>query len=146
MVSSDFRRCSLKRMRPANSTSIARGVTNRWVKPEGKLDWDFDYFKPGTYNVVLVTTETRAIRGGDAWEGGHVVKIKVGGNELTGHVDKGEHVKNERNPRWKDVRTTVGQIKLGNASKATLSLQAEKITATNNLGLTLRSVELVPVK
>ena len=65
-----------------------RGVTTRWIKPEGKLTWNFDVAKGGAFDVVLVTTETRVAKGGDSMEGGHVVKVSVAGNELTGKIEK----------------------------------------------------------
>ena len=123
-----------------------RGVTTRWMTPEGKLTWNFDVAKGGAFDVVLVTTETRVAKGGDSMEGGHVVKISVAGNELTGKIENGERVLNARNPRWKDMRTTAGRVKLSGPGNASLSLQPQQIGAKNGLGLTLRAVELVPAK
>lgn len=121
----------------------ARGVTTGWLRPEGSLKWKFHLAKPGAYDVVLITSENRG-RGGDMWEGGHIVKVAAGGQQLSGAVTDGMRVKNERNPRWRDVRSTVGNLKLARAGEVELTLTPEKITAENKMGLTLRAVQLVP--
>ena len=121
----------------------ARGVTTGWLKPEGSLKWKFQLARPGTYEVVLITSENRG-RGGDSWEGGHVVKVAAGGQQVSGTVTDGGRIKNERNPRWKDVRSPLGTLKLARAGEVELTLTPEKIAAANKMGLTLRAVQLTP--
>ncbi|MGH6630388.1 MAG: hypothetical protein ACREB3_11715, partial [Burkholderiales bacterium] len=94
---------------------------------------------------VLVSSEARGT-GGDSWEGGHRVKVTVGGQNLETAVTDGERVKNARNPRWRDIHTVAGTVKLEAPGVVSLAVQPVAIAAARNMGFTLRSVLLVPAR
>ena len=121
-----------------------RGVTNRWVAADGGLKWNVRVRKGGEYEVHVLTCEARAPRGGDDWEGPHVVELDVAGQKLEGVIEDGRRVVNNRNPRWKDVNTTVGRVRLEGPSTVTVQLTPKRIEAAKGLGLTLRAVQLDP--
>ncbi|RPJ57099.1 MAG: hypothetical protein EHM23_21615, partial [Acidobacteria bacterium] len=122
-----------------------RGVTNRWLAADGELKWTFRAPKGGEYEVHVVTCEARAPRGGDDWEGGHIVALDVAGQKLEGLIEDGRRVLNNRNPRWKDVHTNLGRVQLQGPSSVTVQLAPKRIEAAKGLGLTLRAVQLIPV-
>ena len=122
-----------------------RGVTNRWLTADGGLKWNFHALKGGDYEVHVVTCEARAPRGGDDWEGGHVVAVDVAGQKLEGLIEDGRRVLNNRNPRWKDVHTNLGRVQLQGPSIVTVELAPKRVEAAKGLGLTLRAVQLIPV-
>ncbi len=123
-----------------------RGVTTRWFNPAELLSWDFHLNRAGKYEIVLVTSEARAARGGDSWEGGHKVRVEVGGQRIEGVITDQQRVKNERNPRWRDVRSTLGTVQLRKAGAVRLAVQPLEIVKANNMGFTLRAVELAPAR
>jgi len=125
-------------------TIDSRGVATRWFEPGNELRWDFTVYQPGTYDVALLTSEARSSFAAADWEGGHVVKVSVAGQDIEGKVeDQGWQV-NARNPRWRDVRSVVGQVRIAKAGPTALTLKALKIQSEKKLGFTLRAVQLVP--
>ncbi len=122
-----------------------RGVTNRWVTSEGALNWHFRVHRAGEYEVRLVTCEARAPRGGDDWEGGHLLEVTVAGLKLEAQVQDAERVLNKRNPRWRDVYTSVGKVRLERGTATGLELKPKRVESGKGLGLTLRAVQLIPV-
>ncbi|MFB3902777.1 MAG: alpha-L-fucosidase [Acidobacteriota bacterium] len=123
-----------------------RGVTNRWLTAGGGLKWSFRALQAGEYQVQVVTCEARAPRGGDDWEGGHVLAVDVGGRKLEGLIEDGRRVLNNRNPRWRDVYTNLGQVRLQGPGSVTVQLAPKRIETAKGLGLTLRAVQLIPVR
>ncbi len=123
-----------------------RGVTTRWFDPAESMSWNFHVSKPGGFEVVLITSEARAQQGGDSWEGGHRVRIESGGQQIEGVVTGTKRIRNERNPRWRDVRTVIGTLRIPRPGKAMLAVRPLAIVKDGNMGFTLRAVQLVPVK
>jgi alpha-L-fucosidase len=122
-----------------------RGVATRWFDPGQELRWDFTIYEPGAYEVALLSSEARSSFAGADWEGGHLVKVTVAGQAIEGKVeDQGRRV-NARNPRWRDVRSVIGQVRIAKPGRATLSLSALKVQSEKKLGFSLRAVQLVPV-
>jgi hypothetical protein len=122
----------------------SRGVATRWFDPGYELRWDFTLYQPGAYEVVLLTSEARSSFAGADWEGGHLVKVSVAGRELEGKVEDQGRLVNARNPRWRDVRSAIGQVRIAKAGPATLTLRALKIQSEKKLGFSLRAVQLAP--
>ena len=75
-----------------------RGVTNRWVAADGGLKWNVRVQKGGEYEVHVLTCEARAPRGGDDWEGPHVVELDVAGQKLEGLIEDGRRVAEQSEP------------------------------------------------
>ncbi len=120
----------------------SRGIAERWLDKNDWVDWDFKVSKPGTFDVVVLTSEQKY---GRDWEGGHKIGIEVNGQKLSGTVDGDGKEENPANPYWKYVISNIGTVKIDRAGKYSLSLKPETIKAEKKLGLTLVSVKLVPV-
>ncbi|HWP54906.1 MAG TPA: alpha-L-fucosidase [Pyrinomonadaceae bacterium] len=120
-----------------------RGVVERWLNKDEWLNWDFKVNHPGTFEVVLLSSEQKY---GRDWEGGHTVEIEVAGQKLKGQVDNNGKEENPANPYWKYVISKIGRVTIDKAGKYKLNLKPERIRAEKKLGLTLVSVELRPVK
>ena len=120
-----------------------RGVVERWLNKDEWLNWDFKVNHPGTFEVVLLSSEQKY---GRDWEGGHTVEIEVAGQKLKGQVDNNGKEENPANPYWKYVISKIGRVTIDKAGKYKLNLKPETIRAEKKLGLTLVSVELRPVK
>jgi alpha-L-fucosidase len=123
-----------------------RGVATRWFNPQDALSWSFRCYRPGSYKVVLVTSESRGPQVGDLWEGGHTVRVAVAGQEIKGLLTEGEWRTNAKNPRWRDLYTELGTVTLKGPALAQLTVQPESIRSEKKMGFTLREVQLVPVK
>lgn len=122
----------------------ARGVAQRWTTEADSLKWSFKLVEPGTYDVVLVTSEQKYGRG---WEGGHQVVVDVAGQKVAGKVEAASKRVPPHNPYWPLPISPIGQVKLDKPGMHEVSLRAEKLALTDRkLGLTLVSVELVPAK
>jgi alpha-L-fucosidase len=120
-----------------------RGVIERWLNKDEWLNWDFKVNHPGTFEVVLLSSEQKY---GRDWEGGHTVEIEVAGKKLKGQVDNNGKEENPANPYWKYVISRIGRITIDKAGRYKLNLRPETIRAEKKLGLTLVSVELRPVQ
>ena len=120
-----------------------RGVAERWLDKNDWVDWDFKVSKPGTFEVVILTSEQKY---GRDWEGGHKVALEVNGQQLSGTVDNDGKEENPANPYWKYVISKIGTVNIDKAGKYSLTLKPETIQAEKKLGLTLVSVKLVPVR
>ena len=119
----------------------SRGVAERWTSKDDWLDWQFKITRPGTFDVVIVTSEQKY---GRDWEGGHTVALDVAGQKISGAVENNGKEENPVNPYWPYVVSKVGQITLAKPGQFNLSLKPEMIKADKKLGLTLVSVKLIP--
>ena len=119
----------------------SRGVAERWTSKDDWLDWQFKITRPGTFDVVIVTSEQKY---GRDWEGGHTVALDVAGQKISGAVENNGKEENPVNPYWPYVVSKVGQITLAKPGQFKLALKPEVIKADKKLGLTLVSVKLIP--
>ena len=119
----------------------SRGVAERWTSKDDWLDWQFKITRPGTFDVVIVTSEQKY---GRDWEGGHTVALDVAGQKISGAVGNNGKEENPVNPYWPYVVSKVGQVTLAKPGQFNLSLKPEMIKADKKLGLTLVSVKLIP--
>jgi alpha-L-fucosidase len=120
-----------------------RGVAERWLSKDEWLEWDFKVVKPGTFDVVVVTSEQKY---GRDWEGGHVLSLDVAGQKINAIVEKNGKEENPANPYWPYVISKMGQVTVDKAGKYHLSLKPETIKAEKRHGLTLVAVKLLPAK
>jgi alpha-L-fucosidase len=120
----------------------SRGVAERWLTRDEWIDWDFKISKPGTFDVVVLTSEQKY---GRDWEGGHSLTIETAGQTIKGTVENNGKEINPANPYWPYVISKIGQITTSKAGKYNLSLKPETVKAEKKLGLTLVSVKLVPI-
>lgn len=120
-----------------------RGVAERWLNKNEWLEWDFKVVKPGTFDVVVVTSEQKY---GRDWEGGHVLSLDVAGQKINASVENNGKEENPANPYWPYVISKMGQVTVDKAGKYHLTVKPETIKAEKKLGLTLVSVKLVPLR
>ena len=121
----------------------SRGVAERWLNKDDWVDWDYKVSKPGTFDVVVLTSEQKY---GKDWEGGHVVSLETDGQKLEGKIENDGKQENPANPYWKYVISKVGRVTFDKAGKYNFALKPQTIKAEKKLGLTLVSVKLIPVK
>jgi alpha-L-fucosidase len=121
----------------------SRGVAERWLDKNDWLDWNFKVSKPGTFDVVVLTSEQKY---GRDWEGGHTLDIEVAGQKLKATVEDNGKQENPANPYWKYVISRIGTVKIDKTGSFNLSLKPETIQSAKKLGLTLVAVKLIPVK
>ena len=119
-----------------------RGVTERWTNKDEWVDWNYKISKPGTFDVLVLTSEQKY---GKDWEGGHSIKLETAGQTLSGKIENDGKEDNPANPYWKYVVSKVGRVTINKAGPFSLSLKPETIRAEKKLGLTLVSVKLVRV-
>jgi len=117
----------------------SRGVAERWTNKDEWVEWDFKVSNPGTFDVVLVTSQQKY---GRDWEGGHVLSLDVAGQKLKATVDDNGKEENPVNPYWPYVISKAGRVTVDKAGKYSLSLRPEMIKADKKLGLTLVAVRL----
>ena len=120
----------------------SRGVAERWTNKDEWVDWDFKVSMPGTFDVLIVTSQQKY---GRDWEGGHVVALDVAGQKLKATVEDNGKEENPANPYWPYVISKAGRVTIDKAGKYSLTLKPETINADKKLGLTLVSVKLVRI-
>ncbi len=121
-----------------------RGVTSGWLDVSEKLEWDFDLYRSGNYEIIARTTPARGAAEPSQSNGGDEIQVSVGGQNVKHSIENEGMVADPRNPLTPDVRTRLGQISL-EAGKQRLSVQALKIDTQSKVGLRLREIELIPV-
>ena len=62
----------------------SRGVAERWLTKDEWLSWNFKISQPGTFDVVVLTSEQKY---GRDWEGGHDVIVELAGQKVKSVVD-----------------------------------------------------------
>jgi len=121
----------------------SRGVIERWLNKDEWLAWDFKVVRPGAFDIQVLTSEQKY---GANWEGGHEVAVEVARQKLQGIVNNDGKRENPANPYWKYVVSKIGRVTFDKAGKYNLTLTPQSIRAEKKLGLTLVSVELIPVR
>ncbi|MCI0388988.1 MAG: alpha-L-fucosidase [Acidobacteria bacterium] len=121
----------------------SRGVIERWLTRDEWVSWDFKVTRPGTFELLVLTSEQKY---GRDWEGGHQVAAEVAGKKLQGTIADHGKEENPTNPYWKYVVSKIGRVSLDKAGKYKLALKPETVQSAKGLGLTLVSVKLVAVE
>ena len=117
----------------------SRGVVEKWGRKDDWIDWDFKVTRPGTFEVVLVTSEQKY---GGRWEGGQVVAIEAAGQQIIYAVGNNGKEENPGNAYWPYVLSKAGRLKIDKAGKVHLSLKPESIPSGQKFGLTLVELRL----
>jgi alpha-L-fucosidase len=134
---------SVHRVGDAGVRFDSRGVAERWTNKDEWVDWDFKVTKPGTFDVVVVTSQQKY---GRDWEGGHSVALEVAGQNLESTIEDNGREEDTTNPYWPYIVSKAGRITVDKPGKFNLSLKPISIIANKKLGLTLVSVKLIPVE
>jgi alpha-L-fucosidase len=119
----------------------ARGVAENWLNKEEWLSWNFKVSRPGSFDVVVVTSTQKY---GRVWEGDHEVGVEIAGQKLRGLVDEDGKEINPTNPYWTYMISKIGRVTIEKPGAHSLNLRPETIKGEKKLGLTLVSVKLIP--
>jgi len=124
-----------------------RGVVTGWVDARDWLSWDFRIFRPGTYDLIALTTLRRMPRAaGPEWQGGHRMLVEVAGKQLRSTMSEDGRFVDPSNPLMTYVTSKLGQVTIDKAGAFQLALKAESMEGQGKLGLALAAVRLVPAK
>jgi len=125
------------------------GSIKKWMKPKGKLTWDFEVTQPGRYNVEVITTGFKRMAWPEKpalWDGGHKVKVVLGEQHINGVVDR-DRTEEAPHDLYNDFKVAeMGTVTIKEAGMHHLELVAETIENTNKAGLAVRMVRLMPSK
>lgn len=119
-----------------------------WHSPESSITWKFRLRHPGVYELSLLTAAMR--KDGDPatpveWEGGHRVKIEIGDKSLEAVIEE-NFVSLAKGSYAKYIGSRLGQLNFEKAGEYEVKLTARQICAAKELGLTLRSIGLNPIR
>jgi alpha-L-fucosidase len=121
----------------------SRGVIERWLNKDEWVSWDFKVARPGTFELVVITSEQKY---GRDWEGGHQVAVEVAGEKLQGTIANQGKEENPTNPYWPYVVSKIGRVSFDKPGKYHVDLKPEVVQSGKGLGLTLVSVKLIAVR
>lgn len=119
----------------------AMGAVLNWLDPRVHLTWRFQMLAAGTYRVKIVSTHLHYLA---PWQGGHRVRLRLGGETVTG-VMRGDEVVNDVSARYHaQAVSVIGDIAIDRPGPQELALHAEEIRANDGVGLAVMAVVLAP--
>jgi alpha-L-fucosidase len=121
----------------------SRGVISGWLDPQDSLKWDFKVFRPGAFEIVVLTA---APGRGASLDDNHKVTVDVAGQRVEGALSQGEQKVDPSNPRMQYQISKLGQVKIAKPGAYQLSLKPQTIETRRKGGLTLASIKLVPAQ
>ncbi|GAI19852.1 unnamed protein product, partial [marine sediment metagenome] len=117
------------------------GVIEKWFNKDDWLSWDFKVIEPGEYELNLLT---KTDFWGE-WDFDHEVTIGVAEQEI-GCTVKDDEKYHDKPLHYQDRCMKCGRVSFKNAGNYTLTIKPIVLHSENNRGLSLRSINLVPVK
>ncbi|NWJ49825.1 MAG: alpha-L-fucosidase [Bacteroidetes bacterium] len=126
-----------------NFSSRGGGADN-WMDVGTKLTWKFKVDKPGIFKVNIVTSEKGSAES-PTWQGDHLVKVIVNGQELQCKIVADRKEFNNRSHYWRKIFTNGGRITFDKPGTYQLTLLPIELTE-GKLGFTFREIYLTPVK
>lgn len=118
------------------------GIITGWKDLASSLKWTFKLSEPGEFAVRVIVGSNRH---NTAAAAGHVVKVTVAGQEVSGTLTSEEAVDSPRAQYFPEFVTTVGTVRLAEPGEVSVVLTAEAINPDAPEGLSAAGVELVPV-
>ena len=119
------------------------GIIEGWTDPNNSIAWTFRINTPGDYKIIA---RNKVHRNRLELYGTPDMHAKLGGTELSETLDISGLDNSEKAKAYQIVRTELGQAHIGAPGDHTLQLIADKFDPEATRGLSLVSVELVPVK
>jgi alpha-L-fucosidase len=119
----------------------SRGAIEGWTRAGDWVDWRFKVNHPGSFDVELVTSETRSGYGRD---GGQQVTLEVGSQKLEAKLADDGKEQDPTDPYWLRVISRMGRIRLAKPGAYQAALKTTSIPPGQRFGLTLVQVRLVP--
>jgi hypothetical protein len=136
--------CALGKLPAETKLKVSnRGITSGWLDTNENVQWDFQLYRPGNYQVLARTTPQRGA-GGSLWEQGNELQVTIGGKKVAHALDNDGTIADPRNPLTPDIKSQLGVVSLQPGAQH-LRVDATKIGSERKLGVRLREIELVPV-
>jgi alpha-L-fucosidase len=139
--------CALGKLPATTKLKVSnRGITSGWVDTAETIEWDFESYRPGNYEVLARTAPERSAGGWDAsaqWEQGNELQVTVGNKKVAHALHNDGTIPDPRNPLTPDIKSRLGTISLEPGTHH-LKVEALKIGSERKLGVRLREIELVP--
>jgi hypothetical protein len=122
-----------------------RGITSGWLDTAEKVQWDFQLYRPGRYQVLARTTPQRGGGGWEntLWEQGNELQVTIGDKKVSHALVNDGKIADPRNPLTPDIKSQLGIVSLQPGAQH-LTVEALKIGSERKLGVRLREIELVP--
>ena len=118
------------------------GFIENWRTKSNSVSWTFKVTRPGDFAVKLTTG---AVRHAQVHMGKHKVKLTVARQILRGATTAHEKSTSPRAQYFPEIVTKLGKVSLTKPGTYELKLRAEDIDARSRTGLTVVSVDLIPV-
>ncbi|MHB9036433.1 MAG: alpha-L-fucosidase [Armatimonadota bacterium] len=118
------------------------GAVINWFSPNTMLTWDFVVLQSGAYEVKIVST---GLHHSNPWEGGHKVKVQIGGSVLTGVMEQDETIDDISTRYYTKAASVLGNAVIDKPGIQSLALCGEDIQFNGGVGLAVMSVVLAPV-
>ena len=138
--------CALGKLPATTKLKVSnRGITSEWVDTAETVEWDFESYRPGNYEVLARTAPVRSAGGWDTsqWEQGNELQVTVGDRKVAHALQNDGTIPDPRNPLTPDIKSRLGVISLSPGAHH-LKVEAVKISNERKLGVRLREIELVP--
>ncbi|MCY4109273.1 MAG: alpha-L-fucosidase [Chloroflexi bacterium] len=115
------------------------GVIANWYNKANWMSWKFKVVEPGKFDVKVVTGTLRHY---GVWEGGHRIRVSVGGSSVSGATAADEQTGGARASYFPEHVTNLGRITIDSVGMHELKVRAEEINKSALGGVALASVRL----
>ncbi|MCY3801885.1 MAG: alpha-L-fucosidase [Chloroflexi bacterium] len=115
------------------------GVIANWYNKANWMSWKFKVVDPGEFDVKVVTGTLRHY---GVWEGGHRIRVSVGGSSVSGATTADEQTGGPRASYFPEHMTNLGRITIEGTGMHELKVRAEEINKSALGGVALASVRL----
>ena len=140
--------CALGKLPAETKLKVSnRGITSGWLDTAEKVQWDFQLYRPGRYQLLARTTPQRGGGGWETslWEQGDELQVTIGDKKVAHTLANDGKIVDPRNPLTPDIKSQLGIVSLQPGAQH-LTVEALKIGGERKLGVRLREIELVPVR
>lgn len=128
-----------ERLNPGSPSIGKSGVTEKWTKPGGRLEWNFKLWTPGRFRVELLTSANN-----QKWIGGHTVEIRIDGHKLRRVLTRHADSDNPRAQYFPEAVTVMGFVTLAGSGGHKAELTALSINRKAIDGLNVSVLRLIP--
>ncbi len=114
------------------------GLAQNWSSTEDRMSWKFKLLEPGRYGLKVHTVAPKYVD----WIGGHMMKLKVAGIEISKEISPDEIYETPRTHHFQERITDFGEVDFRKAGDYSLELLAEKINPEVQGGICISEVKL----
>src|ERR1017187_4618518 len=122
------------------------GTIRGWVDTNDWAAWDFKTFRPGKYEVSVLSSVRARLTGAapPPWQGGQKTLCEVAGKQFRVTLADNGRVSDPVDPMASYVVSKIGEVTIDKPGSLKLVLKTEDAEAQKTLGLNLHAVKLVP--